>query len=229
MADGIGRMDALADALLLKDMHIIKRVFRANGNLGHRLHRLQRIFAAGSFAAQHNNVAAVENRVGNVAGFGTGCTIAVNHAFQHLRSRNNRLARLIAARNDILLYQRYILGRNLYAQIASGNHNAVGYADNFIDMLHTGLILDFGNNPDRRACFLKHLTDSDNIIGLLHKRCRNIIHIMLDSKQNICLVLLRQKRQLQLDTGASHTLTRAQLTAVDYLGINFAAVNAYNL
>ena len=209
MADGIGRMDALADALFLKDMNIIKRIFRANGNLSHRLHSLQRIFAAGSFAAQHNNVAAVKNRVGNVAGLGTGCTIAVNHAFQHLRSRNNRLARLVAARDNILLYQRYILGRYLYAQVASGNHNAVGYADNFIDMLHTGLILDFGNNPDGRACFLKHFTDSDNIIGLLHEGCRNVIHIMLDSKKNICLVLLRQKRQLQLDTGAGHTFARA--------------------
>ena len=96
-------------------------------------------------------------------------------------------------------------------------------------MLHTGLILDFGNNPDRRTCFLKHFTDSDNIIGLLHEGCRNVIHIMLDSKKNICLVLFRQKRQFQLNSGAGHTLTRAQLTAVDYLGINFAAVNAYNL
>ena len=150
------------------------------------------IFAAGSFAAQHNNVAAVENRVGNVAGLSTGCTVAVNHTFQHLRSRDNRLSGLIAARDNILLYQRYILGRYLYAKVASGNHYTVGYADNFIDMLHTGLILDFGDNPDGRACFLKHLTDSDNIIGLLHEGCRNIIHIMLDSKKNICPVLLRQ-------------------------------------
>ena len=229
MADSVGRMDALADALLLEDMHIIKRIFRANGNLSHRLHRLQRIFAAGSFAAQHNNIAAVENRVGNVAGLGTSCTVAVNHTFQHLRSRDNRLARLVTARDNILLYQRYILGRYLYAQVASGNHNAVGYADNFIDMLYTGLILDFGNNPDRRTCFLKHFTDSDNIIGLLHEGCRNVIHIMLDSKKNICLVLFRQKRQLQLDTGASHALTRAQLAAIDHLGINSAAVNTYNL
>ena len=229
MADGIGRMDALADALLLENMHIIKRIFRTNGNLSHRLHRLQRIFAAGSFAAQHNNVAAVKNRVGNVTGLGTGCTVAVNHTFQHLRSRDNRLTRLIAACNNILLHQRYILGRYLYAQVTSGNHYTVGYADNLIDMLHTGLVLDFGNNPDRRACFLKHFTDSDNIIGLLHEGCRNIIHIMLDSKKNICLVLLRQKRQLQLNTGAGHTLSRAKLTAVDHLGINSAAVNAYNL
>ena len=169
MADSIGRMDALADALLLEDMHIIKRIFRAYGNLGHCLHRLQRIFAAGSFTAQHNNVAAVKNRVGNVTGLGTRCTVAVNHALQHLRSGDNRLARLIAACDDILLYQRHILGRNLYAQVASGNHNAVRYADNFIDMLHTGFVFDFGDNPDRRACFLKHLTDSDNIIGLLYK------------------------------------------------------------
>ena len=125
MADSIGRMYALADALLLEDMHIIKRVFRANGNLGHCLHRLQRIFAAGSFAAQHNNVTAVENRVGNVAGLGAGCTVAVNHAFQHLRSGDNRLSGLIAACDNILLYQRYILGRYLYAQVTSGNHNAV--------------------------------------------------------------------------------------------------------
>ena len=96
-------------------------------------------------------------------------------------------------------------------------------------MLHTGFVFDFGNNPDGRACFLKHFTDSDNIIGLLHEGCRNVIHIMLDSKKNICLVLLRQKRQLQLDTGASHALTRAELAAVDHLGINSAAVNAYNL
>ena len=95
-------------------------------------------------------------------------------------------------------------------------------------MLHTGLVLDFGNNPDRRACFLKHFTDSDNIISLLHEGCRNIIHIMLDSKKNICLVLLRQKRQLQLDTWAGHALTRAQLATIDHLGIKSAAVNTYN-
>ena len=218
-------MDTLADALLLEDMHIIQRIFRAYGNLSHCLHRLERIFAAGSFAAEHDYVAAVKNRVGNIAGLRTCGAVAVDHAFKHLRSSNNRLACLIAAGNNILLHQGYILGRNFYAQITAGNHHAVRNADNFINMLHACFIFNLRDNPDRRACSLQHFADSKNIVSLLYEGGSNVIHIVLHREQNICPVLLRQEWQLQLYARAGHTLTRAELAAVDHLSINFAALD----
>ena len=114
VADSVRRMNTLADALLLEDTYIIKRILGTRGNLCHRAHCLQRIFAARSFAAQHDNVGAIKDGVRHIARLRTCCTVAANHALKHLRRRNNRLACLIAAFDNILLHQRHVLSRNLY-------------------------------------------------------------------------------------------------------------------
>ena len=54
------------------------------------------------FARQHQSVAAVEHRVGDIAGFGARRARRNGHRFQHLRRGDDELARRVAGANDAL-------------------------------------------------------------------------------------------------------------------------------
>ena len=229
VTDSVRRVNAFSQALLAEEGDIVQRFLRALGNLSHGLHCLQGIFAGSSLTAQHDHIRAVKNRIGHIAGLGTGSTIAVHHAFQHLGGSDNGLARLVAAGNNLLLHNGHILSGNFHAQITAGHHHSVGHINNLINIFHTGLILNFGDDAHMIAIFLQHLANGNNIIGLLHKGGSYIIHIILSGKENILPVLLRQKGQLQLDAGASYTLTGAELATVNHNGVNLRTCNSGDL
>ena len=217
-------MDALANALVFKNLGIIKRSFGLLGNFGHGAHRLQRIFAGRCFAAEHNIVSTVKNCIGNIACFRTGCAVTGNHAFKHLRRGNYRLACLIAAADDIFLYQRHNFGRYFHAEVTAGNHNAVGNGNNFFNIFYTGMVFNFGYNAHGRTDFFQHAAYSKHVICFLHKRSRNIIHAEFCGKSNVADILFGQKRQFQFHTGAGYAFARADFAAMHNFGVNFTAL-----
>ena len=127
------------------------------------------------------------------------------------------------------MHDGHILRGNLHAQITASYHNAIGNIDNLINILDTGLILNFRDNAHMITIFLQHLANSDNIIGLLHKGSSYIIHIILSGKENILPILLGQKGQLELNTWAGYTLTGAELATVNHNGVNLRTCNSGDL
>ena len=184
-------MNTLTNALVFKNAGIIQRRFRLLGNFSHGLHRLQRIFAGSSFSAQHNRIRTVKNSVGDVARLCARGTVAVNHAFKHLRGGNYRFGKPVAAADNILLHQRHNLGWDFHSQIAARYHNAVRNGDDFFNIFYTGMVFNFGDDAHLRATLLQNTADGQHVVRLLHKGRRHIIHAELSSKDNVADVLLR--------------------------------------
>ena len=154
VANRIGRMNALGQALLLEQLNIVQGFLRALSNLSHSLHCFQGIFTGSSFAAKHNDIGTIENGVGHVTRLGTRCTIAIHHALQHLGSGDNGLACLIAAGNNLLLHDGHILGGNFHTQVATRYHHTIGHINNLINIFYTGFIFNLRNDAHVIAIFL---------------------------------------------------------------------------
>ena len=86
-----------------------------------------------------------------------------HHRVQHLRSSNNDLSGLIDFLNDSLLNNRHMFKRNFHSHVASGDHNAICFLYNRINIVYPLLVFYFGNNMDILTAViiekLSHLPD----------------------------------------------------------------------
>ena len=154
VANCVCRVQALTNALLLEDSNVVQGFFSTFCNFRHGFHSFQGEVTRSSFTGEHDYIRTVKDGVGNIACFRTGCTVAVHHAFQHLGSSNDRLACFIATGDNILLHQGYNLGRNLHTQIATGNHYAIRYINDFVNMVYARFVFNLRDNTNGRACIL---------------------------------------------------------------------------
>ena len=203
-----------------------------HGNLAHGLHSLHRIVTAGSLAAEHDGISAVKYGIGNVRNLGTGRTRIVGHGLQHLGGHDNQLASPVALADDFLLEEWHILRRNLYAQVATGYHDAVSSLDDGIDILHALQVLNLGNNIHAALVLLDELPDFLYIAGTLNEGSSHIVHVILDAEDNILLILLGNRWQAYGYARSCYALLGAHRAAVqdlrhDILALDFLYGQAY--
>ena len=123
-------------------------LFCFQGDAGHGFHRLNRIFAGGGFAGKHDGAGAVVNGVGHVGNFRPGGADVVDHGFQHFRGGNHALAQHAGLGDHVLLNGGQFFVGDFYPQIAPGHHYAVAMGADFLQMIHTGAVFDFGDEID---------------------------------------------------------------------------------
>ena len=101
--------------------------------------------------------------------------------------------------NHLFLNERHFFSRNFYAEVAAGNHQAVGNLKNFIQVVDALLVLDLGDDLDV-ACIvpLKQLTDFQNVARFAHERSGDEINALLDPEYDVIRILLRNARQRDL-------------------------------
>ncbi len=78
-------------------------LFRADANAGHRLDRLDRVFAGSAFGRKHHGIGVVEDRVGYIGHLGACRHRAVDHRLHHLRRGDHHLVVATCMQNDLLL------------------------------------------------------------------------------------------------------------------------------
>ena len=105
------------------------------------------------FAAQHHRVGAVEDGVGDVAHLGPRRRGLLDHRLQHLRRDDHRLAGGLASADQVLLDDRHLGHVHLHAQIAAGDHQAIGGFDDRVDLVERLGLFDFGDQLDIRCGF----------------------------------------------------------------------------
>ena len=119
----------------------------------HHLHGTVGKFPDGSLAAEHDRVGPVEYRISDVAHLGASGRCLADHALQHLRGDNDRLARGPAAAHQVFLDERDIGQIDLHAQVPPGDHQAVRLLQDRVDVPEGLGLLDFGNKLDVAVSF----------------------------------------------------------------------------
>ncbi len=107
------------------------------------------IAAARSFRRKHDGIAAVENGIGHVAGFGACGPRVFDHRLKHLGGRDHRLAPLGGAADHMLLNDWNFFRRHFHAQIAAGDHHAIGSFEDFFQVVDGLRLFQF---RDQQAC-----------------------------------------------------------------------------
>src|SRR5205814_699794 len=80
---------------------------------------------AAGLAGEHHRVGAVEDGVGDVAGLGAGGAGVLDHRVEHLGGDDDGFGVLPAELDGLLLDQRHLFERELDAEVAAGDHQAV--------------------------------------------------------------------------------------------------------
>ncbi len=127
------------------------------------------------FRRQHDGVRTFEHGRGNVRHFSAGRNRRRDHAFQHLRGNDNRLAGAAAGAGQLLLQARNGFQRHFHAQVATGYHQRVGKLDDFLDALDGLWLFDLGHQADAALGDLAHFCQ---IFRTLHEGKRHPIHLV---------------------------------------------------
>ena len=172
-----------------ENFFVFERLFNPERDLIHHGGGFDGIFSAGSFAAEHDDIRAVKNRVADVGNFRTGRARVNRHALQHLRCDDDGLADSVAFLDDVLLDNRHVFGGNFDAQIAARNHDSVADGNNFVNILDALKVFDFGNNFHVAAVLDDKFANFFHVACTLNETCRDKIHVVFDTEENVFGVL----------------------------------------
>jgi len=118
-------------------------------------------------------------------------------------SGDGRLAEHVGHLDDALLIDRHQLRRNLNAQVASGDHDAVRCFQDGLQIVEAFLVFNLGDDLNLRfALFNQDLADRIDIFRAAHEGCGDEVHIILAAEAQIALVLGGHERHGQLDARA---------------------------
>ena len=138
----------------------------------------------------------------------------MDHGLQHLGCGDDTLPQQAAFGNQLFLNGRQLLEGNLHTHIAARHHDAVARGAYFLDIVHTGLVLDFGYQINiGTAVRLHKLADIQQILLAGDKGTGNIIHAVLDAEGKIALVLLVEIHLPEHLAGKAHALAVGQFSA----------------
>ena len=116
-------------------------------DLGHHGDGFDGIFAGGGFAGEHDGVGAVVDGVGDVGGLGAGGARVLDHGLEHLGGGDDGLAVLGGAADDVLLDGGDFFGRDFDAEVAAGDHDAVGDFEDGVEVLDGLGLFELGDDP----------------------------------------------------------------------------------
>ena len=218
---------AAAVVVLLALGHVLLGLL---ADLGHRLDGLDRVLAGRGLTGEHDAVGAVVDGVGDVGDLGArGARVAL-HGVEHLRGRDDGLVVLVALADDRLLDVRDLGGRDLHAQVAAGDHAAVGLVEDLVEVLHAERALDLGEDEDvGRAHLDADLADLLDGLAVADEGGGDGVDAQLAAKHDVRTVLGGDGGQADVDVGDVHALALAEQAAVGDLAVHVGALDVVDL
>ncbi len=169
----------------------------------HGADRFDRIVTGGTLRRQHDRITAVEHGGGNVGCFCAGRGRGGDHALQHLRCDDHRLAGLAAGADDIALIAGHIFRWQFDTEVTTGNHDGIGQTHDLFQMADRAGLLDLGAEADIVADPLACLIE---IIGALDKGQGNPVNAKFLAGFGILEVFFGQSQNIDIGTGQVYAL-----------------------
>ena len=122
---------------------------------------------------QHHRVGPVEDGVGDVGGLGAGRPRVRDHRLEHLGGHDDRLVALAGGLDGPLLHQRHLLERQLHAEVAARDHDAVERLDDRLEVLHRLGLLELGDDRDADVLLPHDVADQLGVVRRADERQRD--------------------------------------------------------
>ena len=125
---------------------------------------------------------------------------------------------------------RQLRKRHLHPQIPPGHHNALTQGADFVDVVHAGLVLDFGDDVNiSAAVFFQEVFQIHNVLFPGHKGGCHIVHLVLNAKEQIGLVLLAEIFLPENLSREAHALAVAEDAANHHAAMDVLRLQGFHL
>ena len=126
----------------------------------------------------------------------------MHHAVEHLRGGNYGPAGGIPLADQAFLDDGHVLQGDFHAQVAARYHDAVGHAQDFVDIFHALVVFDLGDDLGVLARLApQELPNFQDILGAARERRGDEIDLVCKAEADIRYVLRAEKRNVQLCAG----------------------------
>ena len=125
--------------------------------------------------------------------------------------------------DDLLLHRRADLGSDLDAQVAAGDHDAVGGLENVVELVDGSSALDLGQNGH-----VLELADLAHALRVADEGGGDEVDALLEAEEDVLAVTVGHGGQRQLCVGNVHALALAERAAVLHGAANVLAVDVRN-
>ena len=204
-----------------------------NGNLGlqaglvHHLNSLTGVGTLGSLTRQHYTVRSVQHGIGNVGHLSTSRAGVICHGLEHLGGADDRLTLNVTLGDHHLLGNEDLGGRNLDAQVTTGNHDTVRLLENFIEVVDTLLVLNLGNDLNLLTLFAENFTDMTDVTSTADERSKDHLNLVLNTKFEVVNVFLGEGWEVDISARQVNTFPGADFAVIQTLDAQGLVI--YNL
>ena len=229
MGDGSGDVELLAAHGTADHPAIIIDIpLRALRDRRHRFDGKNRILTCCGLARKHDGRRAVVNCIRDIRRFRSRRTRVVDHRIQHLRGCNADLSHRLRHLDHSLLEHRNFLERHLDAEISAGNHDAVRFLQNLLqigDALHA---LDFRDDQRMASVFLQNLTNVADILRGSCKGCGHKFKALLASEDEVFSVLVADERHREVGSRDVDSLVIRNRSSIENRAVYFLSFHGVN-
>ena len=148
-----------------------------------------------------------------------------DHRLEHLRGRDDGLAILRCAMNDVLLDGRNFFRRNFDAEIAAGNHDSVGRFENAFKVLDGLRFFELGDDPGFGSEGGYAVLDQLDVFRGTDEGDGNGVDAILQCEFKIALVFFREGWDADRNAGEVDALVFAEHAAVNDFANDIVVVN----
>ena len=173
-----------------------------------------RILSGGGFGRKHHGIGTIENRIGDIGSFRAGGARVRGHGFEHLGGGDYGTAGFAGAGNNHLLYDGYALGVHLYAEVATGNHYAVGDAQDSVQIFDRFGFFELGDYGSVFAGAANEIFREHDVFGMADETHRYVIGVLLESKDQVFAIFRCQRGNAELNTRQIDSFVLAEQAAV---------------
>ena len=128
------------------------------------------------------------------------------------------LARRRARVDGALLHQRHLLERQLHAEVAARDHDAVEGVDDRLEVVDGLRLLDLGDHRQAHALVVHDPLHVEQVVGAAHERQRDHVDAETQRPAQVGDVLLGHGRHAHGDAGQVDALVVADAPALDHAG-----------
>ena len=184
-------------------------------NAGLHLNSLNRVLTGSGLAREHNGVGAVVDGVSNVGNLGARRARVLLHGVEHLRSGDDGLVGRVALSDDLFLDVGNELGLDLDAQVATGDHDAVGSLENLVEVLDAQGALDLREDRHVLATVLAaKLADAADGLAVTDEGSGDVVDVLGQAKEDVLTIALGDGGQRDIDVGHVDALALADQAVV---------------
>ena len=136
-----------------------------------------------------------------------------DHRFEHLRGGDDRFAREVRFRDELLLRVRDFLDRHFHAEIAARDHDAIGHREDFIVVRQRVGALDLRDDERHAPDLRRRRAHGLDVRRALDERLAHRVHARAERKLQARAVVLGERADAEVDARQIQPLARTQLTA----------------